>query len=460
MKTVNMKFGPEQFTVRLPETTEILAMDTPKPLTNPETAIAEALVNSIGAPGLDAMIAAKIDANPNLRVVVVVSDNTRPVPYRGESGILWPILQKLLNHGIAKERILVIVATGTHRGLTTDELQIMLDPKVFEAGIQVVNHDCQDQANLVYLGATRRGSQIYINRNYMEADLKILTGLVESHFMAGASGGRKSVCPGLIGEESTYIFHSAPMLASPQATDLTLDGNPCHEEALEVAQKAGVDYIVNVTLDHRFQITGVFAGDLELAHRKAVEQVTQYAAIPVERTYDLVITHAGFVGINHYQAAKAGVAASRILKPGGTLIMAANNTDSDPVGSPRYRTVLHLLKLMGVENFNRLILSKDWTFIPEQWQIQMWGKLFAKIPQDNFIYYSPQLKSSDYQYLAGVDGNCFLPEDQRYRSDTQLIPVYIEAAVNETLRRLTASGNKELSIAYLTDGPYGIPLPR
>ena len=126
-----------------------------------------------------------------------------------------------------------------------DELRSMLDPRIFATKIEIRNHDCEDPESLVYLGETQRGTRVYINRYYMEADLKILTGLVESHFMAGASGGRKSVCPGLVGKESTYVFHSAPVLASPLARDLVLDGNPCHEEALEVAKKAGVDYIIN-----------------------------------------------------------------------------------------------------------------------------------------------------------------------------------------------------------------------
>jgi transcriptional regulator with XRE-family HTH domain len=259
----------------------------------------EALENSINSPGRE-----KLKTEPDFRTVIVVSDNTRPVPYRGESGILWPVVERLLRQGIAPQQIAILVATGTHRAMTEAELKQMLEPAIFELGIAVFNHNCHDESNLAYLGETKRGSRIWINRRYMEADLKILTGLVESHFMAGVSGGRKSVCPGLIGEASTYVFHGAPMLASSAARDLNLEGNPCHEEALEVAKRAGADYIINVTLDHRFQLTGVFAGELEAAHLKAAERVKAYAAIAVHREYDIVITHAGFVGINHYQAGR------------------------------------------------------------------------------------------------------------------------------------------------------------
>lgn len=457
MKRVTMKLGPETLEFRVPEETDVYEMAPVEPLPNPEDAIQQALNHPIGVSGLDRIIEAKLETTPEARAVVVISDNTRPVPYQSASGILWPVIEKLLKHGFTAERILVLVANGTHRALSEAELRQMLDARVFESGIPVRNHDCRDREQLRYLGRTSRGSEIYLNRAYLEADLKILTGLVESHFMAGASGGRKSICPGLIGEESTYVFHGAPMLASPYAHDLQLENNPCHEESLEVAMKAGVDFIINVTLDNQFRITGVFAGDLEKAHQQAVKYLKEYTGIKVEHEYDLVITHAGFVGINHYQAAKAGVVAIPALKPNGKLTMAANNTDSNPIGSPMYRTVLHLLKLMGAAQFNRLLFSPDWKFIPEQWQVQMWAKLFSKISFDDFIYYSPQLTEFDYNFLPGRDGNMYLPPSERYCGNLQTIPRVIEKAVKQIIEELKLSGGvKAPSIAYLSEGPYGI----
>jgi nickel-dependent lactate racemase len=455
MKGIDLKLGKKTFRVHLPDQTDVYAMTTPAVLANPGAAIREALENSINSPGLDQLIREKLKTKPDFRTVIVVSDNTRPVPYRGESGILWPLVERLLRQGIAPQQISILVATGTHRAMTEAELKQMLEPAIFELGIAVINHNCQDESNLAYLGETRRGSRIWINRRYMEADLKILTGLVESHFMAGVSGGRKSVCPGLIGEASTYVFHGAPMLASSLACDLNLEGNPCHEEALEVAKKAGADYIVNVTLDHRFQITGVFAGELEAAHKKAVELVKNYAAIPVNKEYDIVVTHAGFVGINQYQAAKAAVASIPLLKAGGWLIEVADHTDSHPVGSPKYQTVLHLLKLMGSDNFNRLLLSPDWTFIPEQWQVQMWAKVFAKIPMEQYIYYSPQLSERDLRMIPCLDGNLLLPPEKRYRRTPDNVAAVIEAAFQHIGSK---SAQTDLSVAFLQDGPYGIPV--
>ncbi|MBE3089188.1 MAG: nickel-dependent lactate racemase [Actinobacteria bacterium] len=460
MKRISIKLGKEIVEVNLPDNTEILSTEQPKPLRNPDFFIQKALKNSIGSPSLDKIMEQKLKKNPQAKTVIVISDNTRPVPYKGKAGILWPIIEKLLAKNISNERILILVATGTHRPLSEKELREMLDPRVFDYKIPIKNHDCRDKNNLVYLDKTSRGSSVYINRDYMEADIKILTGLVETHFMAGASGGRKSICPGLIGEESIYIFHGAPMLASPKASDLIIDGNPCHQEALEIAKKAGADYIINVTLDQDFKLTGVFAGDLEEAHKQAVKQIKKYVTIPLDKEYDIVITHAGFVGINQYQTAKAAVAAIPVLKPNGKLIMIANNNDIDLIGSEKYKTVLHLLKIIGAKKFTRLILSPDWPFIPDQWQVQMWTRLFSKIPPENFIYYSPRLSFNDYKIIPGVDGNIFLPANKRYKGTLKDISQIIESAINKIDNEFKLKGKRGFNISFLSDGPYGIPIKK
>lgn len=454
-KTVPVTIGRAAFELNLPAKTDVLTMKAAQLLSDPATTVAQALKEPIAAPPLEQIVQAKLKEKPDAQAVVVISDNTRPVPYRGANGILWPIVKTLMDCGMARDQILILVANGTHRALAEEELKEMLDPAIFAAGIRVKNHDCRNKENLVFLGQTSRGSQVYINRDYLQADLKILTGLVESHFMAGVSGGRKSVCPGLIGEKSTYVFHGAPLLASPQADLMILRGNPCHEEALEVAKMAGVDFIVNVTLDCNYNLTGVFAGDLEKAHEKAVVKLSEYTTISIEHEYDLVVTHGGFVGLNHYQTAKAAVGAALAVKPGGKMIIAADITDLDPVGSNNYRTVLHLLSLMGAEKFNKLLLSPDWTFVPEQWQVQMWAKVFRKIAMENLYYFAPQLPARDYQIIPGVNGNKFLPEELRYTGRPETISLFIENAIRSCLE---APGAAELTVAFLADGPYGVPV--
>lgn len=458
MKTVYLNLGGQPIKIKVPVSTVQLGMTQPTILSNPAISIRDALRQSTSGPSFASVIKRKIRNKPDARIVIVISDNTRPVPYRGDKGILWPIIDELLACGISSDQILVLVGTGTHRPVTESELCDMLDPRIFAAGISIKNHDCDDQENLIYLGKTTTGGEMYLNKEYMEADLKILTGLVESHFMAGASGGRKSVCPGLIGRQSTYGFHGAQTLSCAQARDLVLKDNPCHEEALNVALRTGVDYIVNVTLNHEFELTGIFTGDMEKAHQQAVEHVKGYVAIPLEQEYDIVVTHAGFVGINHYQAAKAGVVSIPALKPNGQLIIIANTTDQDQVGSLSYRTTLQLLKLIGADKFNKLVLSPDWTFIPEQWQVQMWAKVLKKTSQRNLVYFSPSMPEADYCILPSHDGNLFLPESQRYGGDFSTISEVVEIAIAKEMDRIRVSEGREATIVFLTDGPYGIPI--
>ncbi|MFZ5925802.1 MAG: lactate racemase domain-containing protein, partial [Bacillota bacterium] len=184
-----MTFGAESIEVELPEWTECLSMSEPKALASPRQAIMEALRKPIGSPALGEIVGRKMEGKVEPTAAIVISDNTRPVPYSGESGILSPVVDLLVEAGIKPERITIIVATGTHRALSQAELEGMIDPAVLARPVRIVCHDCRDEASLEFLGTTSRGTRVLINRAYLESDVKILTGLVESHFMAGASGG-------------------------------------------------------------------------------------------------------------------------------------------------------------------------------------------------------------------------------------------------------------------------------
>jgi len=468
---------------KLPEGSEVLRRADPEPLADPAAALVDALNHPIGAKALTVLATEKVAlahaAHRTPRACIVVSDNTRPVPYKGPNGILMPTVKVLTAAGFAPGDICVLVATGTHRAMSRAELEAMLGTEPFERGLDVVVHDCLDEANLVYIGTTARGTVANINRRYVEADLKILTGLVESHFMAGASGGRKAICPGIFGEKGTFVFHSAALMAHPNARDLQIEGNPVHEESLAVAKMAGVDFIVNVTIDGAFRTTGVFCGDLEAAHAAAVAKLKSYVGIPLTHQYDLVITHGGFVAVNHYQAAKAAVASLGALKAGGGLILIANNSDPNPVGSDRYRTVLSMLKLVGAEALDRALASPDWPFVPEQWQVQEWAKVFKRISMHDFVYFAPQLDDRDWRDLPGINGRTLLrarktlesrldcsTQNERNASTTDPrtddIPAIIDAAIADFLKRRgfthadIAAGR--CRVAFLADGPYGIPL--
>lgn len=447
-RRTDIEFGRETLVLNVPATADILRLPEVRPLADPAGAIRTALAAPLGRPAFAELVRGCRTGHPDPSAVIVISDNTRPVPYRGPEGILEPLLETLRAGGV--RRITVLVATGTHRAMTVDELRRLLTPAAFHPDVQLINHDCRDATSLRCIGRTQRGTDVWLNRHYLDADLKILTGLVEPHFMAGVSGGPKSVCPGLVGEKATTVFHGARMMADARSASLQLEGNPCQEEAMEVAGMADVDFIVNVTISRDRRLTGVFAGALDAAHRAAAARVMTESIIPIAAEYDVVVTHAGFVGVNHYQAAKAAVEGSRAVRTGGTLILAANHTDRDPVGGPHYRRLLPLLTELGIDELEHRLLSPEWTFVPEQWELQMWGRALRKLGRpDRLIYCSPQLTGAAFQGLLGADGGAGLAAAGTERDRA-------EAMVQRALDRVLTA-QPRARVAVLTDGPYGVP---
>ena len=449
MATVEIEWGAEALRLVLPDGADVLRLPQVAPCADPARAVRGALARPIGAAPLRDLALRTRAAAPAPTAAIVVSDNTRPVPYCGPGGILAPLLDVL--RGVGGFRILLLVATGTHRALSSEELRRLLCPEAFAPDVTIVSHDARNAAALRFLGRTPRGTEAWINAAYLDADLKILTGLVEPHFMAGVSGGRKSICPGLVGEKTTYVFHGAPLMADPRSDSLVLEGNPCHEEALAVARMAGADFIANATLDRFRRLTGVYAGDLVAAHEAAARRADDMFAIPIARTYDLVVTHAGYVGINHYQAAKAAVEAAKALRRGGSMILAANHTDADPVGGPRYAALLPLLKRLGPEEFTRRLLSPEWGFVPEQWEVQMWCRALRHLEDmRRLTYCSPQLTGAVFRErgLFGRDGG----EGLHGLKGRDLAEAMVQRALDGFLAR-----HPEASVAVLPDGPYGVP---
>ncbi len=451
--------------LELPPQTIFLEPRRVDPLADVEEAIARALAAPIGTPPFSELASQKLERRPDASAVVVISDSTRPVPYRGRSGILWPLVDGLLAAGFLPENVSVLVASGTHRRMTEVELRTMLDGRLGQAGIVVRCHDAFDQSALARLGGTCAGTETAIDRSYLESDFRILTGLVESHFMAGASGGRKSICPGLLGIDCIRRFHGPEILADPRSTDLATDGNPCHELSLEVARMAPADFILNVTAREDGAVVGVFAGDMELAHRAAVEHLRSFARIPVDEFFDIVVTHAGKVGVNHYQAAKAASAAARAVKMDGRVILVADTVDPDPVGGEYYRALMTLLKGIGSNAFADLIRSPEWKFVPDQWEAQMWARFFERVPPSNLFYFSPQTAPFEYGRLpchpsvSRMETLAALPPEHQVaefaRHAIDIAAAEWAATANGALADVSAAAP---TVAFLVAGPYGIPV--
>ena len=413
-KKVEVEFTGGPLVLSVPPDCVELTMTKAEALKDPGTEIRRALDQPCAGPTLEEVVRKKGKDAGRLKVAVTVSDITRPVPYRGEAGVLPPLLEKLEALGVRRENILIIVGTGTHRASTPQEKIDMLGPEI-AGSYAVEDHDCENLSILTSVGKTPPGTEVFLNKKFHEADVKIATGLTESHFMAGASGGRKAVCPGLVDLRTIQKFHSPEFLESPCATNLVFEGNPCHEEAVAVAKAVGVDFTITVTLDKDMRITGVFAGDLEKVLEEAVRKLKTYVTIPVTREFDVVLTHAGYVGRNHYQAAKAAVGALPAVKENGVIILAADNRDEEPIGGPEYKSLTHLLKLQGPDGYVDLLRCPSWKFTKDQWEPEVWGRVLRKVGDQGLIYCSSDIRQEDFSMLPGLSGYEFLTPEGKQR---------------------------------------------
>lgn len=455
--SVSLEYGSASFPISVPPGTAVLSMKDAIALSNPKRSLEAALSDPIGGPPLETILLRKGKVASKMTAAIAVSDVTRPVPYQGENGLLDPLLRKLQSAGIPAENIVLIVATGTHRPSTPEEKRAMFGEAVSRR-FRIVDHRCEDPGCLAPIGKTRRGTEVFVNREFVQADVRIITGLVESHFMAGVSGGRKAICPGLVDLRTIQRFHGPEFLEAPAADNLLIEGNPCHEEALEVARTVGVDFTVNVTLDKNMRMTGVFAGALEAAHLRAFLFMKSYTAIPLDREYDIILTHGGYAGRNHYQTAKAGCAALPAVKKDGAVIIAADNRDPEPVGGPEYRDLIGRLKSLGPDGYLRLISDPTWTFTKDQWEPEVWGRVLRKVGESGLIYCSPQISPEDYRFLPGRSGLDFLEGE-----DARLGPAAARTMVQTALLVLLSGHLREgrrPSVAVLREGPYGIPVLR
>ncbi|NQT86289.1 nickel-dependent lactate racemase [bacterium] len=370
MKT-HIPYGRGRLALTLPETAEVLRPAPAMPLPEPERAVTHALRRPIGCRPLHALAAGRRHA------CIVVSDVTRPVPYRA---LLPPLLAEL--EGRVPE-ITLLVATGTHRPTTRDEKIEMLGADVV-ARLPVLDHDSRDPAQLQALpGRTTSGAEVHVNRHYLAADLRILTGLVEPHFMAGYSGGRKAVFPGLTDLRAIQRFHGPGFLEHPRAASGILDGNPCHREADDAARLAGVDFILNVTIDPARRILDVFAGELNAAFRAAAEQAGAHSRAVATRPADIVVTSAGGYPLDatFYQTVKGMVGALPVVRTGGTILIAS--ACSEGIGSSEYAELM--FRYAGRhDDFLRDIQARD-AVEQDQWEFEMQCKALAHVGAEGLI---------------------------------------------------------------------------
>ncbi|MDY0171249.1 MAG: nickel-dependent lactate racemase [Thermoguttaceae bacterium] len=361
---VCMNYGRTGLDVELPaaNVVKVLKYQPADPLPDPVAVLRRRLAEPIGAPPLAELASGRRDA------CVVICDVTRPVP---NAVLLPPLLETLEGAGIPRERILILVATGMHRPNEGDELREMVGGFVFEH-YRIENHRGRERSEHTCLGESPRGLPVWIDSRYVQADLKITTGLIEPHFMAGFSGGRKLICPGIAALDTIRQWHGPRFLEHKNARNGCFADNPVHEENTAIAKMAGCDFIVNVVIDDRRRILDVFAGDMEAALLRGVEFVRPLVTDTVSEPVDVVVTSsAGHpLDTTFYQSVKGMVAALPIVKPGGTIILAAGM--SEGIGSPEFQGLFR--DNTSLDQFMHRILHEDY-FVMDQWQLEELAKV-------------------------------------------------------------------------------------
>lgn len=362
---VHLYYGKKGLRASIPDKNllKVLTMGEQLPLADPVSAITNSLHHPIG---LDADISTL--ARGKKSACIIIPDITRPMP---NAIILPPLLQALEKAGIEKNNITILIATGTHRPNLGNELVELVGPEI-QRNYRIENHYAHDFASHVHLGKSPTGSgiDILIDKRYAEADLKIATGFIEPHFMAGYSGGRKSIAPGIAAIETTKRLHSPELMGHANSRENSLDDNPFHQEVVQIAKKVGVDMIINVALNEQKQITGVFCGDLELAHQKGVEFVRQSVKDTVPEPADVVITTGGGYPLDKtwYQTIKGIHAALPVVKKGGTVVVASEC--SEGIGSDQFSKLVQ--QYSDLQKFLHDITRQDF-FVMDQWQLQKYA---------------------------------------------------------------------------------------
>lgn len=363
---VHLEYGRSGLDVELPDHAVIrtLSYKSVPPLPDPEAALVEVLQNPTGSPPLARLAAGRRDA------CILICDVTRPVP---NELILRPLLRTLEDSGIPRENILILIATGLHRPNEGDELAEMVGRFIVE-NYRIENHHGQRLEEHTCLGTSPRGVPIWLDTRYVQADLKIAVGLIEPHFMAGFSGGRKLICPGVAALETVKVWHSPAFLEHPRADSGFLDGNPVHEENTWIARRAGCDFIANVVIDAQRRPLKFVAGDMEQAFLAGCDFVRGIVVDTVPEPVDIVVTScAGYpLDTTFYQSVKGMGAALPIVKDGGTIILAASLAEG--IGSPQFCSLFQ--ENASLAEFMDRILG-DY-FVMDQWQLEKMGQVCRK----------------------------------------------------------------------------------
>ena len=415
---VEMRYGTGTLPIEIPDknVVRVLEISDSIPLPDEDGAVREAIAAPIDSAPLTELAEGRESA------CIVISDITRPVPNKV---ILPPMLETLEATGIPREKITILIATGIHRPNNAEELEIMVGRDIMET-YRIVNHFSQKPETHTYLGKTESGTPVYIDKTYLESDLKIITGLIEPHLMAGYSGGRKAICPGIASVETMKVMHGPELMEHPKSAVGILEGNPFHREATKIALMAGVDFNLNVAIDKERRITGVFAGDMVESHRVGAEFVEQQARVTLPAPADaVVVSSAGYpLDSTFYQAVKGLLTAVEIVKQGGSILLVA--ACSEGIGSKPFTDLI--FKTDDLTAFVQGLYNPA-NFVIDQWQLEE----LAKVARKADIYF----------YTDGI------PYHQRAK-----LFVHPLKHAQEGIEEILNQYGEDAQIAVIPEGPY------
>jgi nickel-dependent lactate racemase len=421
---IALLYGRGQLDLRMPVHAKVTLVEKGKlkKINDPAAAVRQALSEPINSPSLNALARGRKSA------CILICDITRPVP---NHLFLRPMVETLVASGIPLSRITILVATGLHRPNLGEELaELVVDPWVLEK-VRIENHYARNEADHVDLGLTAtRGTPVKLDRRFVEADLRIATGLVEPHFMAGWSGGRKVVAPGVAHHETIRTFHSARFMEDPLAVQCNLIGNPLHEEQLEIVRGLGDVYALNTVIDDERALAYVNFGEIIASHAAAVQFVDAAIRVPTPRKFRTVVTSsAGYpLDKTYYQTIKGMVTPMDILEPGGSLIIAS--ACSEGFGSEEFRAAQRRLIELGPDKFLATLTAKSLADVDE-WQTEMQLK--------------PMRVGRISLYTSG------LSDEERALTGVETI-----ANLDETIARSIALA-EDPCVAVIPEGPYVVP---
>ena len=361
------------------------------------------------------------------KICIVVSDYTRATPNKT---LIPPIIEALKESGRKTGDISILVANGLHKPASQGTLKEFLGEEIVEE-FEIINHDAENKESLVYLGETSFGTKVLVNRLIDESDLVVLTGLIEPHFFAGYSGGRKAILPGVAGKETIFANHSYGMIMHPLSRYGVLDGNPIHEDMVEAAKMLrSRTYLVNVVIDKRHRIIGAFAGDVFKAHVEGVNFLNKYVEVNVPSKADIVITSNGGYPLDRdlYQAVKGMATGELIVKKGGAIVVFAECID----GVGRGHEIFYRLMAEAKTPEEVLERIKREEPIRDQWEAQILARI---LKNSEVILVTKNIKHSVIEEMHMTPASS--PEE----------------AMEEAYR----VAGKEAKIIVVPEGPYVIP---